>query len=663
MNNEDKKNRMRELVTLLNRARRAYEQEDVEIMSNLEYDRLYDELEALEKEMGVILSGSPTISVGYEAVSNLPKEAHPSPMLSLDKTKDPAVLAQFVGEKTGVLSWKLDGLTIVLTYENGQLVKAVTRGNGQVGEVVTNNARVFANLPLRISYKGRLVLRGEAVIRYEDFDRINEEMADQEAKYKNPRNLCSGSVRQLNNEVTAKRHVHFYAFALVDATGEEVDFHNSRSFQLDWLQNQGFETVQYKLVTQEDMEEVVRWFADHIRQNPVPSDGLVLLFDDIAYGVSLGHTAKFPRDSIAFKWSDEQAETVLRQIEWSPSRTGLLNPVAVFDPVELEGTTVGRASVHNLNILEELRLAPGDHILVYKANMIIPQIAENLTGSGPCAPPESCPVCGADTQVVTEAATKMLYCPNPACQAKHIKSLTHFVNRNAMDIEGLSEATLKKMLTAGLIKEPADIFRLSAHKETICQMEGWGEKSAANLLANIERARRTTADRLIYSLGIPGIGLATAKLICRQSGEDLDLAIHLSEEELAGMDGIGPVLAHTYVSYFADPVNRMRLAHLREQLHIEERQNPPAKEQTLAGQTYVITGSLVHFTNRTQLKELLESRGAKVTGSVTKKTTALINNDTASASSKNKKAKELQVPVLSEEALLARLGLQEQYKI
>ena len=645
---EEKKKRMKELVELLNRAGRAYYQEADEIMTNYEYDALYDELARLEKETGTTLAGSPTTHVGYEVLSELPKERHERPMLSLDKTKDVQALKEWVGSRRTLLSWKMDGLTIVLTYQNGELFKAVTRGNGEVGEVITNNARVFRNIPLRIPFQGELVLRGEAVIGYREFERINEEIPEADARYKNPRNLCSGSVRQLNNEITAKRNVHFFAFSLVRAEG--VDFENSHEKEFLWLQGQGFETVEYRVVTAENLEEAVRWFSERIEENEYPSDGLVALYDDIAYGRSLGQTAKFPRDSMAFKWQDEIRETVLKEIEWSPSRTGLINPVAIFEPVELEGTTVSRASVHNISIMRGLELGVGDTIEVYKANMIIPQIADNKTRSGVRDIPKVCPVCGGATEIRKINDVESLYCTNPDCQAKKIKSFTLFVSRDALNIEGLSEATLEKFIARGFIHEFADIFRLSRFREEIVELEGFGEKSYENLISSVEKARKTTLARVIYSLGIPNIGLSGAKLICRQLDDEVERLLAASEEELAAIDGVGPVIAASFTRYFADPEKRERFFRLLSELTLEKEET--AAVQDLKGKVFVVTGSLTHFSNRAELKELIEKRGGKVTGSVTGKTDYLINNDTESSSSKNKKARELGIPVISEEEFL-----------
>ena len=648
----DSMKRMKELIPLLTQASRAYYQEDRELMSNYEYDKLYDELLKLEAETGITLAGSPTTMVGYEALEELPKEAHEKPMLSLDKTKDVETLRSFVGRHKTLLSWKLDGLTIVLTYQDGKLEKAVTRGNGVIGEVITNNARVFKNIPLQISHKGNLVLRGEAIITYSDFEKINSEIEDVDAKYKNPRNLCSGSVRQLNNEITAKRNVHFYAFSLVQAEG--VDFQNSVEQQFLWLQKQGFDVVEYRAVTQDTLDEAMQYFEHQVSENDFPSDGLVALYDDIAYGASLGSTAKFPRNAFAFKWKDEIKETTLREIEWSPSRTGLINPVAIFDPVELEGTTVSRASVHNVSILKELQLGIGDKIQVYKANMIIPQIAENLTRSGNLEIPHSCPVCQKEARILKTNEVESLYCMNPECQAKKIKSFTLFVSRDAMNIDGLSEATLEKFILKGFIKDFGDVFEISRYKDQIVEMEGFGEKSYENLIASLENAKHTTLPRVLYSLGIANIGLANAKVICREFGYDVEKLIHASAEEINAIEGIGPVIAKAFTDYFSNEENLKKFHHLMSHLELEEVKKE--ENQTFAGKQFVITGSVVHFANRSQLKGFIEQRGGKVTGSVTSKTDYLINNDTTSNSSKNKKAKELGIPILSEEDFLERAG-------
>ena len=652
MNNNTDTRRMQELVELLNRAAKAYYQDADEIMSNYEYDALYDELQALEAQTGVTLSSSPTVNVGYEVLSELPKERHPSPMLSLDKTKDVAGLQAFAGDQKVVMSWKMDGLTIVLTYRDGGLVKAVTRGNGEVGEVITANARTFKNLPLQIPYKGELVLRGEAVIGYKDFEKINEEIAEVDAKYKNPRNLCSGSVRQLNSEITAKRNVKFYGFSLVQAEG--VDFHNSRAAQLDWLASQGFEVVEHIVVSREEIPNEVIKFSEKIMSNDFPSDGLVLIYDDVAYGQSLGRTSKFPRDSFAFKWADETSKTVLREIEWSPSRTGLINPVAIFDPVELEGTTVSRASVHNISIMEELELGIGDQIEVYKANMIIPQIAENLTRSGVKDIPKVCPVCGGATEIRSISNAKALYCTNPECQAKQLKSYALFVSRDALNIDGLSEATLEKFIARGFIHDFADLFHLEQHREEICEMDGFGEKSYNNLIASVEKARETTLPRLIYGLGIANIGLANAKLICKEIGHNPERVMDLTAEDLAAIDGIGDVIAGNYVAYFSDAEHRELFEKLLKEVKLPEEQEDVG-EQTFAGMNFVITGSVEHFANRNEVKALIESKGGKVTGSVTSKTNYLINNNVESTSSKNKKAKDLGIPIITEEDFLRML--------
>ena len=646
---QSKMDRIKELVELLNKAGKSYYSEGRELMSNYEYDALYDELGMLEKETGYILSNSPTVNVGYEVLSELPKERHESPMLSLDKTKSPEALAEWLGSQKGLLSWKLDGLTIVLTYDNGQLQKAVTRGNGEVGEIITNNARVFKNVPVTIPFKGKLVLRGEAIITYSDFERINEQIPEADAKYKNPRNLCSGSVRQLNNEITAQRNVHFFAFTLVSA--QDVDFDNSRQRQFEWLKDQGFSVVEYKMVTKDTILDTIEWFEKTIVTNDFPSDGLVILYDDIAYGDSLGRTAKFPRNAMAFKWTDETAETTLREIEWSASRTGLIIPVAVFDPVELEGTQVSRASVHNISIVESLKLGIGDRIKVFKANMIIPQIAENLTQSGNLEIPEVCPVCGGKTQIKQVNDVKTLYCINEDCQAKHVKSFAHFVSRDALNIDGLSEATLEKFIQHGFLKNFCDLYHLEKFRDEIIALDGFGEKSYENLLTSVENSRNTTLPKFIYGLGIANVGLSNAKMIVQALGNDIEKIIHAGRQELEKIDGVGAVIADTFASYFENEKNKEEFYKLLQEMHIEKAQDNQ-NNQILTGKVFVITGSLEHFENRNQLKERIEQLGGRVTGSVTGKTSYLINNDSHSTSSKNKTAAKLGVPVITENEFL-----------
>lgn len=651
-NSSAKLNKMKELIAKLTEASKAYYQLDAEIMSNFEYDALYDELEALEEETGIVLSSSPTLKVGYEVAEYLPKETHEKPMLSLSKTKSREELSSWLSGNKGLLSWKLDGLTIVLTYENGVLTKAVTRGNGEIGEVITQNARVFANVPQKIAYKGQLVLRGEAVISYADFERINQEIEDIDAKYKNPRNLCSGSVRQLDPKITKDRNVQFVAFSLVSA--ENMDFKNSRMQQFEFLKEQGFDVVEYKEVTAENILENVEYFERAIEGNAFPSDGLVLLLDDIAYGESLGRTAKAPRNAIAFKWADETAETELLEIEWSPSRTGLINPVAVFSPVELEGTTVTRASVHNVSVLKALKLGIGDRITVYKANMIIPQIAENLTRSDNIKIPDVCPACGGRTELETQNDSTTLMCMNPECSAKQIKSFSLFVSRDAMNIEGLSEQTLEKFIAKGFIKEYSDIYHLERYAGQICAMEGFGEKSYMNLVESIEKSRETTMQRFLYSLGIPGFGNAGAKLLSRYFDEDFESIKAASEEELSSIEGIGLVMAADLCSFFQDAKRMEKITRVYECLRFVKTEINT--ESAIAGKTFVVTGSVNHFNNRNELKALIEENGGKVTGSVTSKTDYLINNDTQSSSSKNKKAKELNIPIISEEDFIKMLG-------
>lgn len=647
MSNINETDRMKELIEVLNKASKAYYAEDIEIMSNAEYDALYDELLMLEEKTGTVLAGSPTVNVGYEAVDNLPKETHESPMLSLDKTKDREALRDWLNGHEALLSWKLDGLTIVLTYENGTLSKAVTRGNGEVGEVVTNNAKTFINLPHKIAYKGKLIIRGEAVISYDDFNKINEEIPEEGAKYKNPRNLCSGSVRQLNNEITAKRNVRFIAFNYVSQGGSDTDF-KLRSEQFDFLKKQGFEVVEYHKVTEDSILDKISYFANMVTNYPIPSDGLVLTYNDIEYGRSLGRTAKFPRDSIAFKWADETANTHLIDMEWSPSRTGLINPVAIFEPVELEGTTVSRASAHNVSIVKSLMLGIGDEISVYKANMIIPQIKENFTKSGNLTIPKFCPACSEKTQIKNENGVETLYCVNEACPAKQIKRFSLFVSRDAMKIDGLSEATLEKFISVGFIKKLSDIYKLAEHKEAICNMDGFGERSYEKLIASIEKSRDVLLPNLIYALGILNVGLSNAKIICKAFDYDIEKIKNATVEEIAVTDNIGDVIATSVFDFFHDSEKLSEFNELVNELNILI----PEKKETnsnIGGKTFVITGSLNTYENRNALKDLIESLGGKVAGSVSAKTDYLINNDVTSNSSKNKKAKELNVQIISEE--------------
>ena len=644
--------RMRELVDILNEASKAYYAEDHEIMSNFEYDKLYDELVALEQETGITLSDSPTVHVGYEVVSELPKERHPAPMLSLDKTKDVGALADWLNGKEGLLSWKMDGLTVVLTYDNGELVKAVTRGNGEIGEVITANAKTFKNIPLRISYKGRLSVRGEAVISYSDFEKINSQIPDTDAKYKNPRNLCSGSVRQLNSEITAKRNVRFFAFSMVEPEDKELvdSFENSFKKRFEYLESLGFQVVEYKEVTSETIADAVKSFAEKIPQNDFPSDGLVLDLEDVAYGKSLGMTAKFPRDAIAFKWQDDEAETTLTEIEWSPSRTGLINPVAIFEPVDLEGTEVRRASLHNISYVKDMKLGLGDRIKVYKANMIIPQISENLTKSGSLEIPDTCPACGAATVIKNENGTETLNCPNPECPAKNIKLFSLFVSRNAMNIDGISEATLERFIAEGFLHRLSDIYKLSDYKDRIVVLDGFGEKSYNNMLSSIEKSRKCTMEGFLYGLGISGIGVANAKLIVRYFKSDFDRIMNATAAELCEIEGVGDVMARDFTEYMSKADKREEIERLLSEIEFVIEEN--TAEQDLEGKTFVITGSLNSFPNRDALKKVIEDRGGKVAGSVSSKTSYLINNDINSNSSKNKNAKKLGVPIITEEDFL-----------
>lgn len=659
----DKRKRIEELVELLNQAGKAYYEAGQEIISNLEYDKAYDELVRLEEETGIVLSASPTQNVGYSVATALPKEEHASPMLSLDKTKSVETLQSFLGEQKGILSWKLDGLTVVMTYEKGEFVKAVTRGNGRIGEIVTENAKRFRNLPLRIPFKGRLVLRGEALIRYSDFAKINEEIPEEGAKYKNPRNLCSGSVRQLDPKITWERRVYFFPFTLVSVeegedgasreSGGLPDFHNSHEAEFEFLEQQGFQVVGRRAVNKEELPGAVSDFSEQVKKNDFPSDGLVLLMDDISYGKSLGTTAKFPRNALAFKWEDEEEKTILREVEWSPSRTGLINPVAIFDPVELEGTVVSRASLHNISYLEDLKLGIGDEITVYKANMIIPQIGENLTKSGQLPIPEHCPACHEETKIVQDKEAKMLYCENPHCPAKRIKQFALFVSRDALNIEGLSEMTLEKFIGKGFIQELPDLFSLKEHKEEIIAMEGFGQKSYDKLIENAEKARETSLARLLYGLGIGGIGASNARVLSEAFHENAEELSRAELSEVVSIKGIGPILGESIVRYFKEEENCRLFRKLLSILHLHKEER--AENAFLSGKVFVITGSLAHFQNRKELEEEIRKAGASTASSISKNTSYLINNDKNSTSSKNKKAQELGIPILSEEDFLRLL--------
>ena len=645
----DKISRIKELIEILNKASKAYYAEDVEIMSNFEYDKLYDELVQLEVETGTVFANSPTQNVGYEVVSELPKEKHPARMLSLDKTKEVDALVSWLGDKKGLLSWKMDGLTVVLTYDGGELVKAVTRGNGEIGEVITANAKTFVNIPKSISYKGRLTIRGEAIITYSEFERINSEITDADAKYKNPRNLCSGSVRQLSSRVTAERNVRFYAFSMVEPEDAELlaSFEDSFEKRFEYLKGLGFEVVEFEAVTSEALPDMVKQFSDKIPSNDFPTDGLVLSFDDTAYGKSLGTTAKFPRDAIAFKWRDEEAETTLRDIEWSPSRTGLINPVAIFDTVDLEGTDVSRASLHNISYVKDMELGIGDRIKVYKANMIIPQISENLTKSGGVSIPEICPACGGRTEIKNDNGTETLNCVNPKCPAKNIKLFSLFASRNAMNIDGMSEATIERFIGAGILHRLTDIYTLNNHKDVIVSMDGFGEKSYDKLIKAIDASRKADMAGFLYGLGIPGFGVANAKLVVKAYKSDFDAIMEATAEDLVEIDQVGDVMARDFTAYFASEENREEVQRLLKEIEFVIEEN--TAEQDLDGITFVITGSLETYPNRDALKKEIEDRGGKVAGSVSAKTSYLINNDINSNSSKNKKAKSLGVPIITEE--------------
>lgn len=644
---EDKITRMKELINILNKASELYYQKNTIMMTDYEYDHLYDELVELEKETNMTLSNSPTINVEPEISSSLKQVEHPSPMLSLAKTKKVSELENFLGDKEGLLSWKLDGLTIVLTYEDGKLISGVTRGTGIIGELVTENVKQFKNVPLTIPYKGRLVLRGEAIIKYSDFNRMNEELGDGSSQYKNPRNLCSGSVRQLDSSITAKRCVNCIIFALIESS---TKISNLKSECFDWLKNQGFEVVEHYKVTKNTVKEQVLMFKEKVKEYDIPSDGLVITYDDIAYGNSLGTTAKFPKHSLAFKWKDETVATTLRKVDWLVSRTGLINPVAVFDPVELEGTIVSRASVHNVSILEGLKLGIGDTIMVYKANMIIPQIASNSTQSGNLEIPDRCPVCGSKASIISNSDVKYLYCMNDFCKAKLIKRLSLFVSRNAMNIDGISDMILNKLITEKIVNNYKDLYHLDRYKDKIIAFDGFGEKSYNNMINSIEKSRHVKLANFIYALGIPDIGFSRAKLICNHFNNDFNKISNLTYEELSNISGVGDVIAKEWIDTFSNPDFIEELKELKEEIDIPKASTNSNKD--LDGLTFVITGSLNKFTNRDTMIEFIEEHGGKVVTSISSKVNYLINNDITSTSTKNNKAKELGISIIDEDKFL-----------
>ena len=644
----DKKARLYELIDILNEAADYYYNKNKEKLSNLEYDKLYDELVLLEEETGIIKADSPSQRVGYSVAEGLEKFTFDTPMLSLDKTKSVDKLAEFLKDKEGILSYKLDGLTVVLTYENGRLINAVTRGNGLVGEVITDNAKHFKNLPIGIPYKERLVIRGEAVISYFDFDKINSLFEQEVDRYKNPRNLCSGTVRALDSSVVAKRGVHFFVFGIVEGLNEL----NTYFERFEYLSNLGFEIVEYSLVDNQSIYKKEEEFSHRVAAYPYPVDGLVLLFNDIEYGLSLGSTSKFPRNAIAFKWQDENVETTLKEVFWNASRTGRINPIAIFEPIEIEGTTVSRASVHNLSMVKALKLGIGDKIKVYKANMIIPQISENLTLSDNLSIPKNCPVCDSVLEIDDNDGIQVLYCRNEDCSAKRIKSFELFVSRDGFNIDGLSTAGLELFIARGYIHEFYDIFNLEQYKSELESLDRMGEKSISNLLVAIEKAKDISLSAFIYSLGIAQIGKSTAKLLAKEY-KTIQALIRADKESLIGIDGIGDVVADGILNYFSNKNNIDVIEKLISVVRIKEVEVKEENNSGIFGKTFVITGKLNHFENRGELQSKIESFGGKVTNSVTKKTDYLINNDVMSNSSKNKKAKDLNIPIIDEEDVLS----------
>jgi DNA ligase (NAD+) len=650
----DKNQRMQELIEKLNEASKAYYGSGKEIMSNFEWDRLYDELVQLEGETGIVMANSPTVNVGElnAVLSGFEKVRHEISVKSLDKTKDVDTLAAFIGGCPGIMSWKLDGLTIVLTYDNGELVKAVTRGKNGIGELITANARHFAGVPSVIPYKGRLNVRGEALISYADFEKVNASLPEGEEPYKNPRNLAAGSVRQLDSAEVKNRKVQLIVFA-----SDHMEDTHAKEFM--WLQNMGFNVVSHIVVKDGSQVPVsVETFRSFMSDNPVPTDGLVLQFNETEYGRSLGETDKFPRDAIAFKWQDEEKETVVKEIFWSPARTGQITPVAVFEPVELEGTTVERASVHNVGILEQLSITPGDTITVYKANMIIPQVSGNNTMLGKAVIPETCPACGGRTEIrIGRDGSRQLYCTNQECSAKHVGRFVHAVKQDALNIVGMSEKTLEDLIDNGYLHTLADLFRLKEHAYPISQMEGYGRKSVDNMLNAVEAARHTDLQRLIYACGINLVGRTASRAICAYFGYDVVKTLNASFDELKSIEGIGDEIAGSYVEWFQNPANQEMFEDLLSEADLIVPQAPAVKEVAegkpgIRGRVIVITGDVYQFDNRSAFKAWVEAHGGKVTGSVSRNTDYLVTNTPNSGTTKNKKAQELGVEIITEQQII-----------
>ena len=631
--------RIRSLIDILNKANEAYYYHDNEIMSNKEYDDLYDQLIQLENESGIIYSDSPTQNLGEHIYSSLPKVKHESPMLSLDKTKDRDALREWLGNKEGVLSWKLDGLTVVLTYENGKLEKAVTRGNGAIGEEITENAKFFKNVPLRIPFKGKLILRGEAVISYHDFETINVE---EQGRFKNPRNLASGSIRALDTNQVKKRKVQVIIFEVIQ--GSEA---NLVTDKFTWISHLGFKPVDYEVVNADNILEKIQDFENRITSNNIPSDGLVLTFNDTAYGRSLGTTGKFPKHSMAFKWQDEVEETVLRSVEWNTSRTGLINPVAVFDPVYLEGTEVSRATLNNVSYIKDLQLGIGDTIEVYKSNMIIPTILSNKTKSNNLIIPVVCPTCGMQARLIRSNNTEILQCMNLDCPARFLNKLIHFCSRDAMDIQGLSIKTLEFVIKQGWVNNFLDLYNLQNYERKWAMMRGFSTVSVRKYLAAIENSKKTESARFLYALGIPKIGRHQSQsLIQVYKSWDAFIQAVKSNTDFSHIDGVGDCLNQNIHNWYNGFYKQDQIEKLASLMIFEDQEITTS--DILKGKTFCITGKLNMFANRSDLVKFIEQQGGKVSGSVSKNTDYLINNDKGSNSSKNKKAIELGVSIITE---------------
>lgn len=654
-------NIIKHLVNELNKYRNAYYNENKSLISDREYDAMFDRLQALEDETGIILSNSPTKTVGFESVSKLNKVKHNHPLLSLGKTTDLKEFEDYFDNRSCILMGKLDGLTCSIIYQNGKFIRAESRGNGEVGEDITHNARMFINLPMEIPYDGELIIDGECIITRTDFDKIN---LRENTEYKNPRNLVSGTVRQLNNEVVKNRNVHFIAwklFSMINSNGES-DLPSEHSDCFEFLEMAGFDVVPYRKYqktgySDKAIEIEIESLKEECNEKQIPIDGIVGMFNDISYGLSLGNTSHHPRHSLAFKFYQEDNETTLEDIEWSTSRTGLINPVAVFEPIEIDGTTVTRATLNNVSIIKELELGIGDTITVIKANQIIPKITQNLTRSGTYKLPTVCPCCGKEVEIRSDNGREMMYCINKRCPAILHDKIANFASREGMNIVGISDERLKSLMQHGYITSFRSLYDLSPYRSAIIKIPGWGESSFDNLIEAIEQSRHCNLANVIVALGIPSIGKTAAKMLERHIvemtrynnntnylGSFINNAIN--DHDWSDVPGIGKPTSDAINTYVQENVRE--ISDLAEELYVEV-EEIKEKNNSLKGATFCITGKLIHFANRNALVEDIESNGGIVVSGVTAKTQFLITNDKTSGSSKNKAAEKYGTRIITEE--------------